>query len=77
MPAQDRGWCDQPVREQVAGEMPAERAEYARSAQFSRGLGLVRSSTVSSSRRTRSSASFDAVALATSASHPASRTKIR
>jgi len=59
------------------GSRRISAARIARSAQSSRGLGLVRRKTATSCRSTSSSASLAAVERASSTSQPAIRVKIR
>jgi len=61
----------------VPGKSRISAAMTARSAQSSRGLGLVRRSTAGSCRRTSNSASLDADERPGKTSQPPSRTKIR
>jgi hypothetical protein len=60
VPPQDGAGGDQPVHPQPCRKSRISAARTARSAQSSRGRGLVRRSTVTSCRSTSSSASLDA-----------------
>jgi hypothetical protein len=77
VPAQDGTGGDQPVRPQPSGQVPDQRGEDARSAQSSRGRGLVRRSTATSCRKASNSALLEADDRPSKTSQPQSRMKMR
>ena len=77
MPAQDGARGDQAMVAQVLGQPPDRAAKTARSAQSSRGLGLVRRSTATSCRSTSSSTSLVEDLRPSSRTSPSTCWKIR
>jgi len=77
VPPQHTAGCDQPVIRRLPGRSRISAARTARSAQSSRGLGVVRRSTATSCRSTSSSMSLEAGERPSRTSQPQSRMKIR